>query len=74
MKGCSVLLMLSAIVLCACAAGPALLAQSRTLEPDRAALTAPKLGKGGLLLAKLLKARIIAQRVPKRIKLKVGNG
>ena len=74
MKGCSVLLMLSAIVLCACATGPALLAQSRTLEPDRAALTAPKLGEGESLLAKLLKERIIGQQVPKRIKLKVGNG
>ncbi len=37
-------------------------------------LAAPKLGEGGSLLAKLLKARIIAQRVPKRIKLKIGNG
>ena len=44
MKGCSVL-MIWAIVLCALATGPPLLAQSHTLEPDRAALTAPKLGR-----------------------------
>jgi hypothetical protein len=37
-------------------------------------LAAPKLGEGRSLLAKLLKAWIIAQRVPKRIKLKIGNG
>src|SRR5437762_2705101 len=39
MKGCSVL-MIWAIVLCALATGPPLLAQSRTPEQDRAALTA----------------------------------
>ena len=40
MKGCSVLLMLSAIVLCAWASGSPLQAQSRTPERDRAALVA----------------------------------
>jgi len=40
MKGCSVLLMLSAIVLCAWAAGSSVQAQSRTPEQDRAALVA----------------------------------
>jgi Domain of unknown function (DUF4440) len=40
MKGCSVLLMLSAIVLCAWAAGPPVQAQSRTPERRRAALVA----------------------------------
>ena len=37
-------------------------------------LAAPKLGEGGSLLAKLLKPRIIAQRIPKRIELEIGDG